>query len=175
MAKLGLQPADVSRQASESVKGTWSKGDIMMFLTIMKRNFSIGLTNDRVTPTLIPNVPVCPGAEMRAYPALKLDVLARHGFAMTLEIAPHEWESGKILRVAYAGEKPKKRINPAPALPDHHGLPPQRGDGPVPGVRLHHLRGRQPAARDRRRPLKHQSSQGPRLRDPPIAPLSWGS
>ncbi len=116
MAKLGLQSAAASRQASESVKGTWSKGDIMMFVTIMKRNFSIGL-NGMVTPTLIPNVPVCPGAELAAYPAPKLDVLARHGFALTLEIAPHEWESGAILRVAYAGEKPQKRIHPERHFP----------------------------------------------------------
>ncbi len=35
---------------------------------------------------------------------------------MTLEIEPHEWESGKILRVIY-GDKPKKRVNPVEHLP----------------------------------------------------------
>lgn len=110
MAKLGIQSADVSRRASESVKGKWSTGDVTLFVTMRKRNFDIGLGDGMVTPTLIPDVPECPGAEPLSYPVPKLDVLAKHGFAMTLEIEPHEWESGKILHVVY-GDKPKKRVN----------------------------------------------------------------
>jgi hypothetical protein len=112
MAELGIQPTDMARQAAESVKGQWSKGDVMMFVTIMKRNFDIGLGDGLVTPTLVPNVPPCPGAEPVSCPTPKLDVLARHGFGMKLAIAPHEWESGKIRRVVYAGAQPQKRINP---------------------------------------------------------------
>jgi hypothetical protein len=112
MAKLGIQPASVAKRASESVKGKWYTGDVSMFVTMRKRNFDIGLGDGMVRPTLIPNVPECPDAEPLAYPAPKIDVLAKHGFSMTLEIEPHEWERGKILRVAYAGEKPKKRIKP---------------------------------------------------------------
>jgi hypothetical protein len=117
MAKLGILPAEVSRRASESVKGTWSSGDLAMFLTIMKRNFDIGLGDGMVTPSLVPNVPECPGAEPLSYPAPRLDVLAKHGFSMTLEITPHEWESGKILRIAYGSDKPGKRINPEQHFP----------------------------------------------------------
>jgi hypothetical protein len=117
MTKLGLQPRDVSQRAAESVKGQWSKGDVMMFVTIMKRNFSIGLSNGLVTPTVVPNLGACPEATPAAYPVPKLDNLARHGFAMTLEIEPREWESGTILRVAYAGERPQKRITPERHFP----------------------------------------------------------
>jgi hypothetical protein len=116
MQKLGIQPAGVAKQASESVKGTWYTGNLVMFVTMKKRNFDIGLGDGMVTPSLIPSVPQCPDAEPLSYPAPSLDVLAKHGFAMTLEIEPHEWESGKILRVIY-GDKPKKRINPAQHLP----------------------------------------------------------
>jgi hypothetical protein len=117
MAKLGLQPAQVAKHASESVKGKWSEGDFMMLLTIRKRNFDIGLGDGLVTPSLVPHLPECPGAQPLSYPAPRLDVLAKYGFTLTLEIAPHEWESGKIRRIAYAGEKPKKRISPAQHFP----------------------------------------------------------
>jgi hypothetical protein len=117
MAKLGIQPADVPKQAGESVKGKWSTGDLMMLVTIKKRNFDIGLGDGMVTPSLVPDVPACPGAEPLSYPAPRLDVLAKHGFGMTLEIEPHEWESGKIRRIAYAGEKPKTRISPEQHFP----------------------------------------------------------
>ncbi|MCX5643674.1 MAG: DUF4056 domain-containing protein [Phycisphaerae bacterium] len=117
MAKLGLQPASVSNRASESVKGTWSTGDFTMLLTIMKRNFDIGLGDGMVTPSLVPNVPECPSAEPLSYPAPNLDVLAKHGFSMILEIEPREWESGKILAVAYGSDKPGKRIDPERHFP----------------------------------------------------------
>jgi len=114
---LGLQPGEAARRASESVKGQWSVGEFMMFLTIQKRNFDIGLGDGMVTPSLVPSMAECPGTEPLSYPAPRLDVLAQYGFAMTLEIEPHEWESGKILRIAYAGEKPKKRISPPQHFP----------------------------------------------------------
>ena len=45
------------KQASESVKGTWSTGDLTMLQTIMKRNFDMGLGDGAVTPSLVPNLP----------------------------------------------------------------------------------------------------------------------
>jgi hypothetical protein len=117
MAKLGILPAGVPKQAAESVKGHWSTGEVSLLTTIQKRNFDIGLGDGMVTPTLVPNVPECPHAEPLSYPAPKLDVLARYGFTMTLEIEPHEWESGKILRVAYGDNKPGKRIKPEQHFP----------------------------------------------------------
>ncbi len=117
MAKLGILPAGVSKQAAESVKGNWSTGDVTMLVTIKKRNFDMGLGDGMVTPTLVPNVPECPNAEPLSYPVPKLDVLAQHGFALKLEIEPHEWESGKILRIAYGTNKPGKRIDPERHFP----------------------------------------------------------
>jgi hypothetical protein len=117
MAKLGILPASVSKQAAESVKGKWSTGDVTMLVTIMKRNFDIGLGDGMVTPTLVPNVSKCPGAEPLSYPVPKLDVLAKYGFAMKLEIEPREWESGKILRIIYGDKKPPKRIDPEQHFP----------------------------------------------------------
>lgn len=118
---LGVQPAGVARQASESVKGTWYTGDITLLVTMRKRNFDIGLIDGMVTPTLVPNVAACPDAQPLSYPVPKLTVLARHGFAMTVDIEPREWESGKILRVAH-GNDPKKRVYPEmhfPIIMDH--------------------------------------------------------
>ena len=117
LAKLGVQPAAVCKRASESMRGVWYTGNITAFVAMRKRNFDIGLDDGMVHPVLIPNVPECPGAEPLPYPAPKLDVLAKYGFSLKLEIAPHEWESGKILRIAYAGEKPKKRITPEEHFP----------------------------------------------------------
>jgi hypothetical protein len=116
MARLGVQPVEVVKKASESVKGQWYTGAVSMFVTMRKRNFDIGLGDGLVTPTLIPNVTPCPDAEPLSYPAPTVDVLAQHGFALTLEIEPREWESGKILRIIY-GKKPKKRVNPVEHLP----------------------------------------------------------
>ncbi len=116
MTKLGIQPAEVARKVTESVRGPWFTGGVTMLLTLRKRNFDVGLGDGMVTPSLIPNPPQCPGAEPISYPAPNLAVLAQHGFALTLEIEPHEWESGKILRVVY-GDKPKKRINPVGHFP----------------------------------------------------------
>jgi len=117
MAKLGIQPAAVSKKAAESVKGTWSTGDVTLLVTIRKRNFDMGLGDGMVTPTLVPNVPECPNAEPLSYPVPKLDVLTKYGFAMTLEIEPHEWESGKMLRIAFGDDEPQKRITPEQHFP----------------------------------------------------------
>ena len=117
MAKLGIQRAAVAKAASESVKGTWSTGDFTMLQTIMKRNFDMGLRDGAITPSLVPNVPECPGAEPFSYPVPNLDILTKHGFALTLEIATHEWESGTILRIAYDSDKPGRRIYPDQHFP----------------------------------------------------------
>lgn len=112
MRKLGIQPAKVAKQASESVRGTWYNGNLTMFVDMRKRNFDIGLGDGLVTPALIPNVPGCEGARPVSYPAPTLDALAEYGFSATVEIEPHEWERDKILRIVYP-DKRGKRIRPA--------------------------------------------------------------
>ena len=116
MRQLGIQPAAVARQASQSVAGKWFTGKTLFLVTMRKRNFDIGLKDGYLTPVLIPGVAACPKARPTPYPVPKLDVLSRHGFSVKLEIEPHEWEKGKILRVVY-GNQPQKRIIPEQHFP----------------------------------------------------------
>ncbi len=110
MKKLGVQPAKVSKQASESVYGAWYKGRVAMFVDLRRRNFDIGLDDGLVTPTLIPNVPGCEGAEPISYPAPTLDALSQYGFSAAVEIRPREWEKNKVLRIVYPDKKGKRII-----------------------------------------------------------------
>jgi hypothetical protein len=80
------------------------------------RNFDIGLGDGEVTPILIPNVPECPDAQPQSYPVPTLDALAKHGFALSLEIEPREWERHKYLRLVH-GDKPGTRIRPETDFP----------------------------------------------------------
>jgi hypothetical protein len=116
MKNLGIRPAKVSKQASESVRGTWYTGRVAMFVDMRKRNFDIGLDDGMVTPTLIPNVPGCEGAEPVSYPVPTLDALARYGFAARVEIEPREWERNKVLGIVYPDKK-GKRIIPTEHFP----------------------------------------------------------
>jgi hypothetical protein len=59
----------------------------------------------------VPSLSRCPNAEPLSYPVPTLEVLSEYGFQLKHEIEPHEWEKGKILRVAF-GDKSRKRINP---------------------------------------------------------------
>jgi hypothetical protein len=116
MARLGVQPAKVSKQASESVRGDWYTGRISMFVDMRKRNFDIGLDDGWITPTLLPNVPGCENAEPISYPVPTLEVLAKYGFAARVEIVPREWEKNKVLRIVYPDKK-GKRIIPTEHFP----------------------------------------------------------
>jgi hypothetical protein len=111
MERLGIQPARVAKQASESVRGKWFTGNVIFQVDMKKRNFDIGLQDGYVTPTLVPEVSECPEAEPVSYPVPTLEVLAKYGFSAKLEIEPHEWERDRILRIVH-GDGPGKRINP---------------------------------------------------------------
>lgn len=111
MQKLGIQPAHVARQASESVRGKWFTGNVIFHVEMKKRNFDIGLENGYITPILVPEVSTCPDAQPLPLPVPRLDVLAQYGFSVKTEIEPHEWEKDKILRVVY-GNRPQNRIIP---------------------------------------------------------------
>jgi hypothetical protein len=101
LQRLGVRSAGVAKRASESVKGDWYTGSVVLFVDMRKRNFDIGLDDGLVTPTLVPNVPGCEDAKPASYPVPTLDVPSRHGFCITVEIEPHEWEKDKILRIVY--------------------------------------------------------------------------
>ncbi len=59
-------------------------------------------------------LPLAPpaGVEPASYPAPTLDALSKYGFSAYVEIEPHEWERGKVLRIVYPDGK-GKRIYPA--------------------------------------------------------------
>ncbi len=121
MQKLGIQPASVARRVSGSVRGDWYTGAVVMLVDIKMRNFDIGLGDGYVTPTLVPGVAACPGAQPLSYPVPRLDALARYGFAASVEIEPHEWERHKPLRVVY-GNRPGTKLQPErdfPTIMDH--------------------------------------------------------
>ena len=116
MEKLGIQSASVARRAAESVKGKWFTGNTQFLVNMKRRNFDIGLKDGLVTPTLVPNVAECPGAEPISYPVPNPDVVSKYGITFTLEVEPHEWEAGKILSIV-PGKVKKNRVIPAECLP----------------------------------------------------------
>ncbi len=109
MEKLGVQPAKVSKQASESVYGDWYTGRMSMFVDMRKRNFDIGLDDGFITPTLLPDVPGCEDAVPVSYPVPTLDALSQYGFSARVEIEPREWEKNRVLRIVYPDKKDKKK------------------------------------------------------------------
>jgi hypothetical protein len=116
MTKLGIQSAATARQAAEKVKGQWYTGFVLFFVDIRMRNFDVGLDDGMVTPTLVPGMAPCPDARPLSYPIPTLDALSRHGFAITLEIKPREWERGKIFEVLF-GDPHDRPIQPATDIP----------------------------------------------------------
>lgn len=112
LENLGAQSHTFARSASESMRGKWWDGEIMV--DMKERNMDIGLVDGYVTPTLVPDV--CPGAKPQSYPVPTAKILSKYGFKMQLEIEPHEWESGQILKIVYPDGK-TKRIQPSTDIP----------------------------------------------------------
>ena len=112
LQKLNVQPGHVSRRAAESVRGSWFTRNF--FSTVMKkRNFDLGLDDGFITPSLIPSVSECQGAEAQPYPVPDLEFISEYGFSVRFEIEPKIWEGNAILNVAYPdGRRGKKRIEP---------------------------------------------------------------
>ncbi len=113
MDRLGIQPAHVAKRASARVKGEWFTGSALFFVDIRKRNFDIGLNDGMITPTMLTTAGRCADAKPLSHPVPNLDVLEKHGFSLTVEIEPHEWERNAILAVAYPDrEQRERRIDP---------------------------------------------------------------
>lgn len=114
LQKLGVQSSQTAKRASKKVKGRWFSSNLMLFISMKKRHFDIGLKDGCVTPAIVPSVSGCEGAEPLPYPAPSLDFLSEYGFKVKLEIEPREMEKGKILRIVYLdGTEDKERIEPA--------------------------------------------------------------
>ncbi|MHC4432954.1 MAG: DUF4056 domain-containing protein, partial [Planctomycetota bacterium] len=101
LRKLDAKGGRVSKRAAESVRGPWFTGDFF-FIVMKKRNLDLGLDDGFVTPTLIPSVSECEGAEPQPFPVPNLESASRHGFSVKFEIEPNIWEGDAILDVAYA-------------------------------------------------------------------------
>lgn len=118
LAKLGVRSPKTAEFAGEKVRGDWFSGHVVYMVKMKKRNFDIGLGDGYVTPTLVPGLSECWGAEAQPYPVPTLDGLSEFGFSVKLEILPKIWESGKIRKVAYGeGVKRGKRVEPAVHFP----------------------------------------------------------
>jgi hypothetical protein len=106
-----VQPKPAAWVAGRAVHGLWSTGNYLWF-QIVKRNFDIGMGDGFVTPWLAPGLSACDGLQPEDYPVPTLASLHQHGFAITYEIEPREWERKKMLAVIY-GPGGKGRIEPA--------------------------------------------------------------
>jgi hypothetical protein len=114
LERLGVQSKQIAKRATKTVRGKWFSGDLLFTLDMKKRNLDIGLNDGFITPSIIPSVAACEGAEALQYPVPNLDFLAKYGFSLKFEIDPRESEQRQILRIIYPENKEKKeRIQPA--------------------------------------------------------------
>ena len=114
LKKLGVRSAATAKWAGEKVRGDWFSGRVVYMVKMKKRNFDIGLDDGYVTPTLVPDLSECRGAEAQPQAVPTLDDVGEFGFSVKLEIQPKIRASKKILRVAYGdGGKGGKRVEPA--------------------------------------------------------------
>jgi hypothetical protein len=123
LERLVVQPAEVGRHASETVKGLWYSGAVPGFVDMKKRNFDIGLDDGFVTPCVVPSISECECIQAQAYPVPRLDILETYAFSIRFEIEPREWEGQKILSIVYPDKQLRnKRLQPAlhfAAIMDH--------------------------------------------------------
>ena len=118
VGRAGRRLVDRRKWAGEKVRGDWFSGRVVYMVKMKKKNFDIGLDDGFVTPTLVPDLSECWGAEAQPYPVPTLDDVSKYGFSVKLEISPRIWESKKIRNIAYGeGGKRGKRIEPAAHFP----------------------------------------------------------
>jgi hypothetical protein len=114
LRELGVQPADIAKQAAAKMKGKWFSGSLVV--NVRKRNLDIGLDDGYITPVTVPSVVPCAGAKPRSYPVPTLDALARHGFTVEVAIEPRT-VTKKVLGIAGAAGKGRYRIVPEEDFP----------------------------------------------------------
>jgi hypothetical protein len=107
LENLGVISAKSAWNASESMRGKWWTGQIMV--DMKERNMDIGLVDGYATPTLVPGE--CPDAQPLSLPVPTTKLAEKYGFTVSLEIEPHEWESRQILKIAHPDGK-SKMIDP---------------------------------------------------------------
>ena len=117
LKELDAQSKKTALLATNKVKGEWFFKKFL-FTKIKKKNFDIGLDDGFVTPSLVPDMPVCENTEAKSLAIPGLDSINKYGFSVKLEIEPREWEKNKILRIAFPQKESRaKRIEPAIHFP----------------------------------------------------------
>lgn len=95
---LGIRSAAEAKAASEAMRGVWFDGNIIV--TMKVRHMDLGLDDGMMMPLLATGV--CEGTP-RSIPTPTLEAFNRHGFRMTLQVEPREFEKGEILRLFCPG------------------------------------------------------------------------
>ena len=101
LVRLGIQPANIAREASEKVRGRWYSGGLYFFVDISKRNPDIGLADGRIDPFLVPDLAGCEGVPPEPY-AVPHNNVSGHGFSAELRIEPREIVRDRILSIISA-------------------------------------------------------------------------
>lgn len=110
LARLEVQPRPAAWVAGRAVHGHWSTGNYFWF-QIVRRNFDVGLDDGFITPWLAPGLSACDRPRPDDCPVPTPAFLQQHGFAVTYEIEPREWERREMLGIVY-GNGGKERIEP---------------------------------------------------------------
>lgn len=109
---LEAQPKNTAIHATETVRGKWFSGDLL-FVTMKKRNFDIGLDDGFIKPWIVPFEGGYDEADDPVYPVPNLNFVFDCGFSVKLEIEPKEWERDQILKIVYPDDNQRKdRIQP---------------------------------------------------------------
>jgi hypothetical protein len=98
LERLGIRSAAEAKAAAEAMRGIWFDGNIIV--TMKVRHMDLGLDDGMMTPLLATGV--CEGTP-RSIPTPTLEAFNRHGFRMTLQVEPREFEKGEILRLFCPG------------------------------------------------------------------------
>ncbi|MBN2139171.1 MAG: DUF4056 domain-containing protein [Sedimentisphaerales bacterium] len=110
LADLGVQPRRVAIWAGERMRGQWFTGHVVYMVKMKRRNFDIGLDDGYVSPTVVPELTQCRGAQAKPYPVPSLGSLNELGFKARVKIKPKIWESKKILNIAYGGAADRGKL-----------------------------------------------------------------
>ena len=106
LARLGVRPKPAAWTAGRAVYGSWFTGNYFWY-HLVKRNFDIGLDDGAITPWLVPGMSGCDQLQPVDCPVPTLAFLRQHGFAITFEIEPREWErTKKLSQNAIQGSQP---------------------------------------------------------------------
>lgn len=115
--ELGGRSKEVSRQASDAMRGQWYTSD-WVGTYVRARHLDLGTDDGYVTPCLVPAVAGCEDAQPCPLAIPSLDFLADHGFTLNVQMDPKVWELKKIRKaLAAEGCSPEGHLDPAVHFP----------------------------------------------------------